>query len=106
MSDIDRIIESGLADPTRRFSFLSYEDLHKVLAPNRMAIIRAMTGAGPLSIREVARRVGRDFKGVHTDMTSLLTNGLLYKTADGRLIFPFDKIHFDFEIGAAEQSAA
>jgi len=93
-------------DPTPRLVFVSYELMHKVFAPNRMVIVRAMTGAGPLSIREVARRVGRDFKGVHTDVTALLKSGVLEKTADGLVVFPYDKLHFDFEIGPADQSAA
>jgi predicted transcriptional regulator len=93
-------------DPTPRIVFVSYELFYKVLAPNRMVIVQAMTGAGPLSIREVARRVGRDFKGVHTDVTALLKNGILEKTADGLVVFPYDKLHFDFEIGPADQSAA
>jgi predicted transcriptional regulator len=59
-----------------------------------------------MSIREVARRVGRDFKGVHTDVKTLAGNGILRKTADGRVVFPYDRIHFDFEIAPSEQSAA
>lgn len=97
---------TGIGDPAPRISFVTYELMHNILAPNRVAVILAMTGAGPLSIREVARRVGRDFKGVHTDVTALLKNGLLEKTADGLVVFPYDRIHFDFEIGAADQSAA
>jgi len=55
-----------------RISFKSVGDLWRVLAPKRMEIVRVMTGAGPLAIREVARRVDRDFKGVHSDVTLLL----------------------------------
>jgi predicted transcriptional regulator len=98
--------EADVFDPTPRYSFLSFESMHRALAPNRMAIIRTLTGSGPLSIREVARRVGRDFKGVHTDVTSLVSKGLLYKTADGAVIFPYARIHFEFEVGGAEQPAA
>jgi predicted transcriptional regulator len=98
--------EGDKPDPTPRLSFISYELMHKVLAPNRMTIVQSMTGQGPLSIREVARRVGRDFKGVHSDVTTLLRNGVLEKLADGRVIFPYSRIHFDFEFGAANQSAA
>jgi predicted transcriptional regulator len=71
-----------------------------------MAILRAMMGQGPLSIREVARRVGRDFKGVHTDMTWMLSQGLLYKSEDGRMVFPYDAIRFDFTLTGPTQSAA
>ena len=43
-----------------------------------------MTGAGALTIREVARRVGRDVKAVHGDVHAVLDAGLLERTDDGR----------------------
>ena len=88
------------------YSFPTYDALHKALAPNRVAILEAMMGQGPLSIREVARRVGRDFKGVHTDVTSMLSQGLLYKSEDGRMVFPYDAIRFDFTLTGPTQPAA
>ena len=93
--------KSGRHDPTPRLSFVSWALLHKVLAPARIDILRAMGGAGPLSIREVARRVGRDFKGVHTDITSLIVNGVVEKTEDGKVLFPYDNIHVEFDISSA-----
>ena len=47
----------------QRISFASVDLLWKVISPKRWDIIRAMTGQGPLAIREVARRLGRDVKG-------------------------------------------
>ena len=99
--EIVEMLERGGADATPRIGFVSYELFYKILSPNRMAIIRAMTGAGPLSIRDVARRVERDFKGVHTDVTALLNNGLLHKTDDGKVEFPYEDIHFDFRLSSA-----
>ena len=60
-----------------------------------------MTGAGALSIREAARRVERDVKAVHGDVTALLNAGLLSKTDDGMIVFPYDAIHVDFMLKAA-----
>jgi predicted transcriptional regulator len=85
--------------PIHRYDYPSYEAFYKGLAPNRMAILRTMMGQGPLSIREIARRVGRDFKGVHSDVSSMFTAGLLYKAEDGRMVFPFDQIRVDFGLG-------
>jgi predicted transcriptional regulator len=101
LADFEHVWQTGEADPQPRISFASYDLMHKILAPNRVAIIRAMAGAGPLSIREVARRVGRDFKGVHTDVTALLANGILEKTEDGRVIFPYDNIRVEFDLPSA-----
>jgi len=60
-----------------------------------------MAGAGPVSIREVARRVGRDVKGVHSDVAALLKYGVLTRTREGKIIFPFSAIHVDVMIKAA-----
>jgi predicted transcriptional regulator len=60
-----------------------------------------MTGAGPITIREVARRIGRDVKAVHSDVHALLNAGLLQKTDNGRIVFPFDAVHVNFMLKAA-----
>lgn len=83
-----------------RIDFASPELLWKVLAPNRLAILRAMCGAGPLALREIARRVGRDVKGVHTDVHALLLAGVIDRVAEG-FVFPFDALHVDFRLRAA-----
>ncbi len=82
-------------------SFASLELLWKVLTPKRWDIVRAMTGAGPLAIREVARRVERDVKSVHGDVQSLLKAGVLDRVEDGRIVFPYDEVHVDFVVRAA-----
>ena len=55
-----------------RISFESFDLLWKVLAPNRMALVQTLTGAGPVTLREAARRVGRDVRAVHSDVHMLL----------------------------------
>ena len=82
-------------------SFPSWELMHRVLAPKRLEIVRVMAGQGPLSIREIARRVGRDFKGVHSDVDALLKSGVIDKAPTGGVEFPYDRLHFEFEIEAA-----
>jgi predicted transcriptional regulator len=82
-------------------SFASAELLWKVITPKRWGVLRAMTGAGPLAIREVARRVDRDVKSVHGDIQALLKAGVLDRVDDGRILFPYDEIHVDFVLRAA-----
>ena len=54
----------------------------------------------PLSIREAARRVGRDVKAVHGDVTALLKEGVIDRS--GRLVvFPYDGVHVDFVLEKA-----
>ena len=81
--------------------FASLELLWNVLTPKRWEILRTMTGVGPLAIREVARRLDRDVKSVHGDVQSRLKAGVLDRTEDGRIVFPYDQIHVDFVVRAA-----
>ena len=79
--------------------FISFDTpalLWKTLTPKRWDILRVLTGAEPVSIRETARRVHRDVKAVHGDVHALLGCGILSKTDDGLIVFPFDKVHVDF----------
>lgn len=82
-------------------SFESPALLFKVLSGKRWELLRLMTGAGPMTIREAARRSQRDVKAVHTDIHALLKVGILQKTDDGRIVFPFDAVHVDFILEAA-----
>lgn len=77
-------------------SFESPALLFKVLSGKRWEILSAMTGSGPLTIRELARRLERDVKAVHGDVHALLNVGILQKTDTGQIVFPFDALHVDF----------
>ena len=81
--------------------FPSVELLWKMLTPKRWELLRALTGTGPISIREAARRVGRDVKSVHGDVQGLLAAGVFDRTDDGRIVFPYDAVHVDFVLRAA-----
>jgi predicted transcriptional regulator len=81
-------------------SFASPELMWKVLTARRWGIIRVMTSTGELSIREVARRVGRDVKAVHGDVTALILAGVLERSKAG-VIFPYDSVRVDFTLTKA-----
>lgn len=78
-------------------NFLSYENMHRVLAPSRLAIIKALAGQGTLSIKEVSRRVRRDVQAVHRDVTTLINAGVIDKNDNG-IEFAYKRIHFDFDV--------
>jgi len=84
-----------------RISFASVELMFRVLTERRWELLKAMAGQGPMSIRGAARRINRDVKAVHADVQALLSAGVLHKTDDGRIEFPFDAIHVDFMLHAA-----
>jgi predicted transcriptional regulator len=84
-----------------RISFATPELLFKVLTAKRWELIRALTGTGPMTIREAARRVDRDVKAVHGDVHALLRAGIVQKTTDGLIVFPFDAVRVDVMLRAA-----
>lgn len=86
-------------------SFNSYDDMYRVLAPSRLAIVKALAGQGPLSIREVARRIGRDVQAVHRDVTRLINAGVIDRDENG-ISFPYDEIEFSFKVTAGQVAAA
>ena len=81
-------------------SFASPELLWRTLTRKRWELLQAMTGQGPMSIREAARRVERDVKAVHADIHALLDAGILDR-ADRGVVFPYDAVHVDFTLTKA-----
>ncbi len=83
-----------------RISFASAELLWRTLTHKRWALLHAMTGQGVMSIREAARRVGRDVKAVHGDVSALISAGVIDRV-EGGIVFPYDAIHVDFVLTSA-----
>lgn len=93
--------KTGRAQRTARISFATPELLWKVLTAKRWEILKAMCGAGPLTVREIARRVDRDVKSVHTDLTALLNAGVLDRSEEGQVVFPYESVKVEFLLQAA-----
>lgn len=101
MADFVQAWKTGKAQKSARISFASPELLWKVLTAKRWELLKALCGAGPVSIREAARRVDRDVKAVHSDLTALLNAGVLNRTDRGGVEFPFEAVKVEFLLQAA-----
>jgi len=101
MADFANAWKSGKPQKSARISFASPELLWRVLTQKRWELLKALCGAGPVSIREAARRAGRDVKAVHGDVTALLSAGVIDRIDDGRIVFPFEAIKVEFLLQAA-----
>jgi len=101
MADFVRVWKTRKAEKSARISFATPELLWRVLTAKRWELLKAMCGAGPISIREAARRVERDVKAVHGDITALLNAGVLDRVEDDRVIFPFEAVKVEFLLHAA-----
>ena len=82
--------------PAKKLEALSFADLPlllKTLTPARWALMAKLRSAGPLSIYELAKRLERDYKNVHTDVTQLAAIGLIERQADTKVRVAWDVIN-------------
>jgi predicted transcriptional regulator len=101
MADFAHGWKTGKPQKSARISFATPELLWQVLTVKRWELLKALCGAGPVSIREAARRVDRDVKAVHSDVTALLKAGVLDRAEGGGIVFPFEAIKVEFLLQAA-----
>lgn len=101
LTEVSKTMKSGRAEREARISFATPELLWEVLTAKRWELLKILCGAGPLSIREAARRVGRDVKAVHGDVKALLQAGVLRRSDDGRIEFPYEAVKVEFMLQAA-----
>ncbi len=101
MASFAEIWKSARPGRSASIAFATPELLWKILTAKRWQLLKALCGAGPVSIREAARRVGRDVKAVHSDVTALLNAGILDRAEAGGIVFPFDAIKVAFLLQAA-----
>jgi predicted transcriptional regulator len=101
MADFAHAWKTGKTQKTARISFATPELLWRVLTEKRWELLKVLCGAGPVSIREAERRAERDVKAVHGDVTALLNAGVLSKTENGQIVFPYDAVKIEFLLQAA-----
>lgn len=101
MADFAHGWKTGKPQKSARISFATPELLWRVLTVKRWELLKALCGAGPVSIREAARRVDRDVKAVHGDVAALLKAGVLARAEGGGIVFPFEAVKVEFLLQAA-----
>ena len=80
-------------------SVLSMEDLPlllRTLTPARWELLDRLREAASLSIYELAKRLQRDYKNVHTDVSALAGIGLIERGAEGGITVPWDVVRAEF----------
>ena len=71
------------------------------LTEKRWELVRTAQGKGEISVRELARLVGRDVKRVHEDVVILAELGLLERTQSNGVLCPYASLHIDMHLQAA-----
>jgi len=68
------------------------------LSPARWSLLEELRRAGPLSIYALARRLQRNYKNVHTDVTQLAALGLIERASDNRVLVPWEVLRAEFTL--------
>lgn len=104
--EVETALAEGRPHPGARRIYATEELQWDAITPKRLAVLKAIGGRGPMSIRQAARLAGRDVKAVHGDIQKLIEKRLIEKTDDGRIEFPFSEIHLDVVLKTAHDVAA
>ena len=79
-------------EPYFSVGFESLPQLLAIFTPKRWELIAYLRENGPLSIAELARRLGRNYKNVHGDVVALMEWLAVERGEDGRVLVPWDAI--------------
>ena len=89
--DAWKLAESGeKVKEKHRLHFENLEVLLKTPTPGRWALLKKLHANGPMSIRALAKDLGRDYKNVHTDVRRLENISLIERTKNNRIKVPWD----------------
>ena len=94
----NRVREGRAMRPLEALSFEDLPLLTKTLSPARWTLLKSLKQKGPCSIYELAKRLARDYKNVHTDVTQLAGMGLIERRADGLVAVTWDLLRAELEL--------
>lgn len=97
-----RRADQGLApeQPAERIYFKDLKTLLKIMTPRRMEALKTLHDTGPVSVRALAKTLGRDYKNVHKDMQEMERIGIVVRDKKGLLLVPWRSIVAEFELAA------
>jgi len=94
----NRVQEGRALRPLEVLSFPDLPSLLRTLSPARWLLLQNLRAKGACSIYELARRLQRDYKNVHTDVTQLAAIALIERQNDGRVAVAWDLLRAEFRL--------
>jgi predicted transcriptional regulator len=87
--------------PPEPLALLTFADLPllvKNLTPARWELLKRLAKQGPMTVYALAKRLQRDYKNVHTDVSRLLELNLLQKNQDGQVNVPWQAVRAELRL--------
>jgi predicted transcriptional regulator len=86
--------------PQERIYFKDLATLLSAMTPKRLELLKALRSTGPLSVRALAKVIGRDYKNTHGDAKALERLGLIHRDSKGLLHVPWNSIMAEMALAA------
>ena len=94
-----RQLAAGLeATPYFGVSFEQVGQLFATLTPKRWELIAALRAEGPMTVADLARHLGRNYKNVHTDVQVLMAWLAVERDEAGLVGVPWSDIVVDLKL--------
>lgn len=84
-------LEHGKAVKETHLTFFSLEAMMTTLSPKRLALLRHVHQHPAHTVAELAKTLGRDYKRVHDDVSTLAHAGLIVRDENG-IRAPYDSV--------------
>jgi len=94
----NRRLEGGRPVPLAVLTLPDLPALLKHLSPARWTLLAQLRAAGPSSVYELARRLQRDYKNVHTDVKRLVDLGLIERRGDATVAVVWDVVRAELRL--------
>jgi predicted transcriptional regulator len=88
----NRVAEGRKISPLRVLTLQDLPSFTRALTPARWAAVEKLKSGGPCSIYELAKRLKRDYKNVHTDVTALTKLGLIDRNGNTEVGVAWDVV--------------
>ena len=94
----NRVAEGRKVSPLRILTLQDLPSLTRTLTPARWVILEKLKSAGPCSIYELAKRLARNYKNVHTDVTELVKLGLIERNGKTEVGVAWDAVRAELRL--------
>ena len=95
-----RVAERGDQPARDHLTFLTLEAFLAAMSPRRLELMRHLRRAGPMSVRRLARELGRDNKSVHREVAVLTATGLIERRAPDEVAVGWDRAVTELDLAA------
>ena len=96
----EKVASGKKVPPTERLTFSNLPLLTSTLTPARWVLLETLRRDGGLTIYELAKKLKRHYKNVHSDVSRLSALGLIEKDADEKVFVPWDLISAELRLAA------